>query len=199
MRTRLILLALGLCPAAGRPQSPYAYVPASPAARVMGTIEVPRAASEDDVVLVGVPVAGIALAAASRVVTSFGLPGPEVDARPASAPESAPQGTLVPDPAGRVWIPAPVPGAGDPSDCPNPFVARGRRREAPAEAAFACGGIILGGERGPVGLVNGHLVSPGDPLGAFRVRGIFREGLVVEASGSLVLLPVARTTRILVP
>jgi len=165
----------------------------------MGTVEIPRPASEADVVLVGDPAAGAAPSPSARVVTGFGLPGDAVEVEAAAAQESAPKGALVPDPAGRIWIPPPAPGSGEAADCPNPFVARGRHRQAPAEAAFACGGIVLGGERGPVGFVNGHFVSPGDPLGSFRVRGIFREGVVLDAAGSLVLLPVARTTRILVP
>ena len=177
----------------------YGYVPASPASRILGTLEIPRSASEGDVVLLGDAAARPAPHPVHAPVIAFGITDPGEAAPPSSTPSGVPAGTLWPDPEGRIGVPGPEVRSVGQAQPPNPFVPRGRHRPAPLEAVFACEGVIVGGDRGPVAFVNGRAVRTGDLLGSFRVRCVVREGVVVEALGSLAILPVARTARLILP
>jgi hypothetical protein len=57
------------------------------------------------------------------------------------------------------------------------------------DTVFVFGGLVAGGDGGPVGILNSHVVRPGDLLGSYRVAGILAKGLVLEADGSYFVVP----------
>ena len=177
----------------------YAFVPAAAASSSAGALEIPRAASEGDVVLVGHPDIRPAQDSVRPRVIAFGIGETLGEAGHPAPAAGAPPGTLWPDPSGRVSVPRPEAQADSEGDSPNPFLPRGRHRPAPSEAVFACGGVIVGGDAGPLAFMNRRTVRAGDVLGSFRVRSVVREGVVLEVQGSLVMVPVARSARLVLP
>ncbi len=84
-----------------------------------------------------------------------------------------------------------------PSAAPrNPWEVRWAVRPKATHYALACGGILVGGEGGPVAWVNGRVVRRGDRLGPFRVEGVRREAVLLELRGVRYLLPRGRTATI---
>ena len=188
----LLALAAARCAHAA---SAYAYVPASRLDREIGAIAIAEAPIDGDIVLVGRIPSTVIPVAAPHPVISFGIgdsPKPE-QSLPAPSQAGVPKGALWPDSAGH--FPAPShPRGKDAADVEeaNPWVPRGGPRVAPVEAVFGCGGVIMGGEAGPVALVNGRAVKMGDAVGSFRVACVVREGSVLERAGALFVIPLGR-------
>jgi hypothetical protein len=62
------------------------------------------------------------------------------------------------------------------------------------ETAFLCGGIVAGGEGGPIAIVNGHVVRQGDTLGHFGVARVIADGVLLQRGGSYFVIPLGRRT-----
>jgi hypothetical protein len=196
------VVALGIAPGAFAAPG-YAYVPASLETHVLGFLSIPEAPSEHEIVFVGTPKAPPP-AIAPRRVFAFGIAAhAERDAEPNAAPKpersGVPSRAQWPDAGGHIVVADPR--GSDPAGegGANPWVSRERTRHAPHSLTFTCGGIIIGGDLGPIALVNGRIVKRGDTLGSFSVAGVSREGAVLEWGGSLYVIPMGRVTTVTLP
>jgi hypothetical protein len=73
---------------------------------------------------------------------------------------------------------------------------RTHAKSSSEDSVFLCGGFVVGGEGGPVAILNGRLVKRGSTLGGFAVSGISAVGVVLERNGSFFVLPFGRRTSI---
>lgn len=203
MRTRALLLiaVLGI-PAASRAETDWTYVPASRDSRAAGSVELPYAPSEGAIRLVGVRPADRAPSGEPRKVFTIEIPDTEplrLEATPGKEQETEaiPEGAHWPDASGMIAA-APADAAGQQGDVRirNPWEVRVRARSAGKDAVFLCGGIICGGEGGPVAFLNGRVVRKGDTLGKFGVARVLAAGVLLERDGSYYVLPRGRRTTI---
>jgi hypothetical protein len=192
----LLALAAARCAHAS---SVYAYVPASRQEQDIGTIAIPEAPVDGDIVVVGkVSVTG-SQAPGPHPIYAVEIGDASSGEQPAPAPTQAgvPEGALWPDAAGHFPAASHPRGKGaEGDDEANPWVPRGGPRSAPVEAVFGCGAVIVGGEAGPVALVNGRAVKKGDAVGSFRVACVAREGAVLERTGALFVIPLGRVATV---
>jgi hypothetical protein len=70
---------------------------------------------------------------------------------------------------------------------------RVRPKPAGNDIVFACGGIVVGGEGGPVALLNGSVVKKGDALGKFRVAGVLSGSVLLGKGGILFVIPLGKS------
>ena len=111
--------------------------------------------------------------------------------------EAIPDGAHWPDASGRIAAAAPAPGqAPEKSGIRNPWEVRARPSAAADDAVFLYGGIIDGGDRGPLAFLNGRAVRTGDWFGKFRVALIAAPAVLLERGGSYFVLPMGRRTTI---
>jgi hypothetical protein len=198
-RERILLLLALSVPARAPGETDWAYVPASIEARRLGSIAVPYAPTEAAVTLIGArPTGGEPAAELGRVYAV------DIDSRPAvrnvEGPQATaplgvvPDGALWPDASGRIV--AIVPDPGGTLKAPgirNPWEVRVRPRPAGNDTVFACGGIVVGGEGGPVALLNGSVVRTGDALGKFRVAGVLPGSVLLGKGGMLLVIPLGKS------
>jgi hypothetical protein len=197
---RPVLLAVALSVAArALGDVAWAYVPSSLEARKLEAIAVPNAPTEAAVTLVGThPASGEPAGGLGRVyaVDIDSHQATDNDTRPqAASPGSAvPEGALWPDASGRI-----IATVSDPSGPPrasgirNPWEVRIRPRPAGNDTVFACGGIVVGGEDGPVALLNGSVVKKGDSLGKFRVALVLSGSVLLGRGGILFVIPLGKS------
>jgi hypothetical protein len=191
----LFALAAARC---ARADSAYAYVPASSQDRDIGTITLREPPAERDIVLVGKALGTVVPAAGPLPVFSVEIAGGSSGEKPAPAPTpmAVPKGAIWPDSSGHFPAAAHPRGKDAVGDEANPWVPRGGPGGATVEAVIGCGGVIIGGEAGPVALVNGLAVKGGDTVGGFRVACVAREGAVLERAGALFVVPLGRVVTV---
>lgn len=180
---------------------PWAYVPASREARTIGILETRYAPTEEDVSLVGASPAP-SVAPAGRHVIAVPVPAPSTalggqGGREGSAAPPIPEGSYWPDASGKIIAVVPRSGSSrESSSLGNPWEVRTRAKSSSEDSVFLCGGFVVGGEGGPVAILNGRLVKRGSTLGGFAVSGISAVGVVLERNGSFFVLPFGRRTSI---
>lgn len=199
--TALLLSAI-VSPAPARAEAGWATVPASIGAHVSGVVVVPSPPGEDAICLVGARSLASAPMPEPRRVFTVDLSvvrEPAIRGRsPArGAAEAFPDGAHWPDASGRIAAAAPAPGE-EPgkSGIRNPWEVRVRPTAAGDDAVFLFGGLIDGGDRGPLAFLNGRAVRTGDSIGKFRVALIAGAAVLLERGGSYFVLPMGRTTTI---
>jgi hypothetical protein len=133
---------------------------------------------------------------AGKTAAEVGVKG--ADAARRRAPEAtAPTDAIRLESADRVYGEASSAGAGRASAAPrNPWEVRWAVRPKATHHTLVCGGILVGGEGGPVAWVNGRAVRRGDRLGPFVVEGVQREAVLLAVRGVRYLLPRGRTATI---
>jgi|HubBroStandDraft_1064217.scaffolds.fasta_scaffold90156_4 hypothetical protein len=198
-----ILLLAAFCIAAHSPgQSAWAYVPSSLEARSLGAVAEPYTPSEAIVRVVGTAPTLIGPAVELRRVLAVDITVPQEsqnDTRPPLEPAASaiPQGARWPDSSGRIVAVLPESGTTQRNDgIRNPWEVRVHAKSAGNDTVFLCGGIVAGGEGGPIAILNGHVVKRGDLLGKFHVASIFPASVILGRSGLLFVLPLGRSTTV---
>jgi hypothetical protein len=181
----------------------WAAVPESREARRLEVFSVAGAQSEALVRLVGssahlpgtreeTPVVGFGVSLGADPIIEQTLPAFENSVIPAEA--------LWPGPDGRIATP-PVATAIPTSNhgMRNPWEIRTRGRVAQRDSAFLCGGVIAGGDFGPVALLNGRVVKRNISVDGFEVMGIFPTAVVLRREGTIFVAPLGRRITIVTP
>jgi hypothetical protein len=180
----------------------WSVVPAAGVARSLEGVVVPGAMSDEVVRTVGSNPAGAPHQVAPRRILAVELPGlsgvrvrePAV-AKVSDAP--IPADAHWPDAHGRIALVSPaMPGAPGDRGSRNPREAQGARGQTGGETVFACGGIITGGDAGPVAILNGRIVRPGDSLGEYGVAAIQADAVLLERAGAHIVIPRGRSTTV---
>jgi hypothetical protein len=183
-------------------ETPWAYVPASTEARTVGVIEVPDAQTEDVVSLVGSTATHPARQSVPHRVIAVDIASPSSGQVPVASPArqlyiSIPDGAHWPDSTGRIAaVRMAARDASGGAGIRNPWEVRLRTGPAGTETIFLCGGIVSGGEGGPIAILNGHIVRRGDSFGRFNVAGILGAGVLLEKGGSYFVIPRGTRTTI---
>ncbi|HEY1765438.1 MAG TPA: hypothetical protein VGF85_10980 [Opitutaceae bacterium] len=189
---RLRLLMVFLVTAAVRGGAPiernWAYLPALRETPLLGIVAVPRPLDESAICLVGTGTAGPEASPPSGPVLALSI---GVWRALDGALSRFPPDARWPDAGGRIALPLP-PSAPKASGIRNPWEIRLARAPAERNTAIECGGTIIGGDGGPVAIVNGRNVRRGDTLGEFRVVMIRPEGVLLERRGSFIVVPAGR-------
>jgi hypothetical protein len=200
MKTCTLIFLLALVPAARpAPAEPsWAWVSASDPARAVAAVPVEPAPGEEVVRLISA--AGVAPleAAHSRPVVAIALPGLDDEPVPAARPgpaESIPGEALWPD---RDGVIAAAPLTATAAER-NPWESRAKVKAKGRQSSFLFGGYIAGGPGGPVALVNGRGLRPGEDLDGFTVSRIAAAGVVLARGGALYVLPPWRRVVIELP
>jgi hypothetical protein len=111
--------------------------------------------------------------------------------------QAFPPGSLWPGPDGRVVASHPMPqDEAERTGIRNPWRVRARITSAAVDIAFICGGLIGGGDGGPVAILNGRVVRRGDSVGRFRVSLVIAEGVLLEEGGLCIVIPRGRRTTV---
>jgi hypothetical protein len=197
MRVPLLIAFLIAAPAgAGTPiVRNWAYLPALRENPTLGVVEVPGPLDESAIRLVGRSAAGAEAASPASPVLALAVgawKGPE------GSLSTFPPDARWPGADGRIVLQGPLPVARA-SGLRNPWEIRAARTAAERESAIECGGTIIGGDGGPVAIVNGHPARRGDSLGDFRVVKIRPEGILLERQGAFIVVPSGRRAIVIVP
>ena len=177
-------------------------MPASREARTLGVIGRPFLATEAVVCLVGANHACAVGTPELRRVFCFepSMPmGYRVDGplEPNSEHRSVPEGALWPDASGRIVAASRAAGGSLPvASRRNPWEVRAHPASRQSDTVFLFGGIITGGEGGPVALLNGRVVRRGDVLGGFSVVAVLAVGVVLESGGTCFVVPPGMRTTV---
>ncbi len=200
----MIILANGLEPSfAG--EAPWSYVTYSGETVSPAILKVPEAVSERIVVFLGED--------DESTPSRLGL-GPvvaidtdSIERRNQGRPTQAKE---IPDPslAGILWpgkddqIVAKRSGTADGRSADgsrNPWMRLSEVGSRPTDSRFSCGGVVISGEAGPIAILNGSVVREGATLGGFVVRRIGQEGVVLERSSALYMVPKGKRAIIATP
>ncbi len=195
---KAIVALLGLLASravAGPPAAQVWTGVAAPGAQSPGIeVSVAPPPSEADITLVGAtPVRPLPYAAALPVV-AIDLDAPPKAASPATSaraePEPLPPSTRWPDPSGRISD-GPQSAAADAKPrLRNPWEVRSAQKGSSTEQELMCGGVIIGGEGGPVAFLNGRPVRRGDSVGRYGVARVLASGVLLERNGAYFFAPI---------
>jgi hypothetical protein len=183
-------------------ESAWAYVPASLDARGLGAIAVPSPSTEASVRLVGAGPSGLEPPVELHRVVAVDINLPRAadnDARPpgGSTECAVPEGALWPDSRERIAAVLPDPsGPAKGEVIRNPWEVRIHSKSAGNDAVFACGGIVVGGDGGPVALLNGSVVKRGVASGEFRVIGVLSNGVLLGRGGLFFVIPLGKSVTV---
>lgn len=200
-RPILLVVALFACAQASG-ESAWAYVPASLDARTLEAIAVPNPSTEASVRLVGAGPAGLEPPVELHRVVAVDIYPPQAadnDGRPSvgSTECAVPEGALWPDSRGRIAAVLPDPsGPAKGEVIRNPWEVRIHSKSAGNDTVFACGGIVVGGEGGPVALLNGSVVKRGAASGEFRVIGVLSNGVLLGRGGLFFVIPLGKSVTV---
>jgi hypothetical protein len=176
----------------------WTYVPASAGSRPLEAYVIAEHPTEKVVSLVGAGPLVTRRILEPRRVFAIELPvpadgiAPQTLARPVAA---VPLGAHWPDADGRIAA-VPSLGANTAKGLRNPWEVRIHRGSAGVDSVFLCGGVVTGGEAGPVALLNGRVVRQGDATGRFLVSSVIAAGVVLERNGSYFVIPLGTRTTI---
>jgi hypothetical protein len=190
------------CPIApGQDGSLWASVPSSREARTLEAIRVLSAPTEDAVrVILPVHAALVPLKAPARVFsTDIDMPLEGVNKERTVADQTLseiPVTARWPGSDDRIVEAHPATSGSTKPSLRNPWEMRIRPRAAEKDAIFLCGGVISGGAGGPVAIVNGRVVKPGDSMDDFEVAKVTASAVVLEKDASLYVVPRGRRTTI---
>jgi hypothetical protein len=202
MKTPTLMFLLASAAAVPRAQADpaWAWVSASDPARAVAAVPVEPTPGEEVVRLIPAAPAEPPEAVRPRPVVAVALPGrdnepvPPAAALPAPA-ESIPGEALWPDRDGLI-VAAPPPATAPER---NPWESRAKVKAKGRQAPFLFGGYIAGGPGGPVALVNGRGLRPGEDLDGFTVSRIAAAGVVLAHGGFLYVVPPRRRVVIELP
>lgn len=182
----------------------WSYLMAAGGFRSVGGAESTHAFPDSIVTCVGADGAAAAQEAGPRSVIAVDLPRPldaGITPRPPVEPISSafPVDSQWPDAKGRIAVgsPAGLKASGN-AGIRNPWEVRSATRVAVREIPFECGGVVTGGDGGPVAIVNGRIARRGDSFGEFSVAGILPIGVMLERNGSFLVIPRGRPTTVAV-
>lgn len=116
-------------------------------------------------------------------------------AQPVESRDELPEGARWPDASGRIAAPPSLPD-GLSRRLRNPWEVRIHAGPAGADTVFLCGGIVVGGDGGPIAIVNGRVVRKGDALGRFAVARVLSACVVLERNGAYFVIPRGKRTAI---
>jgi hypothetical protein len=106
-------------------------------------------------------------------------------------------GARWPDAQGRIFVDPSGQGIeAAPAGLRNPWEIRTLQRAVGKDIEFDCGGIIAGGEGGPVAILNGRIVRKGDSVGEFAVAGVLSNGVLLVRSASYFVIPRGQRTTV---
>jgi len=182
----------------------WSYLMAAGGFRSLGGAESARAFTDSIVTYVGADGAAAAQEAGPRSVITVDLPLPPGSGITPHLPvelisPAFPSDSQWPDAKGRIAVGSPTrPKASGNAGIRNPWEVRSATRAAAREIPFECGGIVTGGDRGPVAIVNGRIARRGDSFGEFSVAGILPIGVMLERNGSYLVIPRGRPTTVAV-
>ena len=192
------LLAALCISTSAKAQSGWAYVPTSLETHTFGLVDAPYDPTECAISFIGKIASSIVPPSEPRRVISVELPeNPKrgADAMPPKVTELGiiPENAHWPDASGKIV--AVLQKLGETSinsNIRNPWEVRTHIKPTGNEIQFLYGGIIKGGDIGPIAIVNGRVVRTGDTLGKFSVERILDAGLILECGGSFLVLPRGR-------
>jgi hypothetical protein len=183
----------------------WGYVDDTGGARSLETLKVKESISERIIVLVGkdsesssagldrYPVVAIDTDSVERA-DSDSLSNSERMAVPAL------REVIWPDKDDRILVVKPESLAVPSTSVPrNPWERESDKAHLSTSMEFSCGGIVIGGESGPVALLNSRIVRVGDILQGFNVREIVQEGVVLGFYASCCMVPKGRRAIITTP
>lgn len=180
-------------------ESGWAYVPHSLDERSIGAFAVPETPTEAAVSFIGTSPARLDPTPEMRRVLAVDVAVGQNDGRPPgeSASYAIPDGARWPDSSGRIVAVLLEPGGSQRNaGIRNPWEIRVRSKPVGNDTVFICGGIVVGGEAGPIAILNGHVVRRGDALGKFRVVNVLADGVLLGRSGLFFVLPLGRSTTV---
>ncbi len=195
------IIAPAICASDG---DAWSYLMAAGGFSSLGRAELPHAFPDGIVTCVGADGAAAAQKAGPRSVIAVDLPRPPgagITPHPPVVPISPafPPDSQWPDAKGRIAIGSPEgPKASGNAGIRNPWEVRSATRVAAREIPFECGGVVTGGDGGPVAIVNGRIARRGDSFGEFNVAGILPIGVMLERNGSYLVIPRGRPTTVAV-
>lgn len=197
MRVPVLMVLLMAAPAGGGAPivRNWAYIPASRENPSLGVVEVPRPLDETAIRLVGTPADGPEGAPPASPVLALAVGAWK---GPGGTLSKFPPDARWPGADGRIVLQGPLPAA-HASGLRNPWEIRAARPAAERETAIECGGTIIGGDGGPVAIVNGRPARRGDSLGDFRVVKIRPEGILLERQGAFIVVPSGRRATVVGP
>jgi hypothetical protein len=203
MRT-LAWILLCVAPAAGIAASEegmWASVPAGGDGLSLSVLSIPDAPSADDIRIIGPTSQENAPGpAVPRSVFAVRIPdssNESAGAEPEADAQAVPANARWPDSHGRI-LSSPANGFAPTRDAGirNPWDVRMRPKGATEETVFACGGIIDGGESGPVAFLNGRICRRGDAVGDFSVARVLPDKVLLERNGIVFVIPRGRRTTV---
>jgi len=184
VRTVLLSLIIGtigtMRPA--RCESAWTYVPASHDGRALDSYAIADVPTDRVVTVVGAAPRGAHRGMEPLRVFALEFPVPSgVDheqAMPVESRDEYPEGARWPDASGRIAAPPSSPNDRS-RGLRNPWEVRIHAGPAGADSVFLCGGVVVGGDGGPIAFVNGRVVRKGDALGRFAVARVLAAGVVL--------------------
>jgi hypothetical protein len=200
MKTAVFALIMGTIGTArcARSESAWTYVPASHDRSALESFAVAEAPTDKVVTLVGATPSRPRRDMEPLRVFAVEFPVPTGEARervlPVEPRDGYPEGARWPDEGGRITA---LPSPSNPArGLRNPWEVRLHAGPSGADTVFLCGGIVVGGDGGPVAIVNGRVVRQGDALGRFAVAKVLAEGVVLERNGAYFVVPRGKRTSI---
>ncbi len=190
MKTAISILFLGAIGSArlARCESAWTYLPASIEARPLEAFAVAEAPTDKVVTVVGTnPIVAHRNLEPLRVF-AVEIPLPSGELTEQALPAAFPEGAYWPDASGRIAAVPALP-ADTHRGLRNPWEVRVHKGAVGMETVFLCGGIVAGGDAGPIAILNGHIVRQGDALGRFGVAKVIAAGVILERNGSYFVIP----------
>jgi hypothetical protein len=170
-----------------------AYVPTSPEAQPLGGVRTASKFPDNLVRVVGTagPRASAGSSLSSAGGTDYPIRNDSTPCEPNSIDATVPFGALWPDKNDTIVV-KPRNAPNELSEIRNPWEIRSSDLTSRSKSTFKCGGTIVGGVGGAVAFVNDRIVRRGDIIGAFEVASVVSVGIVLEKSGSYLVVPRGR-------
>jgi hypothetical protein len=182
-----------------RCESAWTYVPASHDGRALDSYSVAEVPTDKVVTVVGAGNRSPRRGMEPLRVFALEFPAPSGVVREhaplVASRDEYPEGARWPDASGRIAAPPSFPNDHS-RGLRNPWEVRVHAGPAGGDTVFLCGGIVVGGDGGPIAIVNGRVVRKGDALGRFAVARVLPAGVVLERNGAYFVIPRGKRTAI---